>query len=61
MEKIQIATNYNIFQIPGGGGIVDWFGRYETADPIMTWAEVQHAFIIRFNAIRNERQCISVS
>jgi hypothetical protein len=41
--------------------VVDWFGRYETVHPTMTWAKVQCAFIIRFSKIRSDRQAITTS
>ncbi len=57
-------TNYHKLQyFPNSsrGKVTDWFGRYEIAHPTMTWAEVQHAFITRFNEIRSEGQAIVAS
>jgi hypothetical protein len=33
------------------GSVADWYGRYETAHPTMTWAKVQHEIRIEGQAI----------
>jgi hypothetical protein len=43
------------------GRVADWFTKYETAHPTMTWAKVQRAFITQFNEIRSEGQTIATS
>jgi hypothetical protein len=36
------------------GKVTDWFGKYETIHPKMTWAKVQHVFLAQFSEIKTK-------
>ncbi len=54
-------SQITIFPNSSRGKVANWFGRYEIVHSTMTWAEVQCAFMIRFNEIRNEGQATVAS